>query len=107
MPEPRTRPDETAEQTMRRLTRRGFLTGAVAGLAGFGAWRLLRMATPEDGLPWPLLRMLRFNEALAERLYSPDRLAPTFPAASRCGAARTHGPRRLCREGPAPSGPVR
>ena len=68
-----------AEAQMRRLTRRGFVTGAAAALAGLGAWRWLTGAAPEDRLPWPLRRILRFNEALAEGLGAPHGLAPTFP----------------------------
>ena len=80
-----------AEQEMRRLTRRGFLTGAAAALAGLGGWRWLTTATPEDGLPWPLRRVLRFNEGLAEGLGSPHRLAPTFPEEAVQGPARVNG----------------
>jgi DMSO/TMAO reductase YedYZ molybdopterin-dependent catalytic subunit len=80
-----------AEREMRRLTRRSFAAGAVAALAGLGAWRWLRTATPEDGLPWPLRRSLRLNEGLAEGYYSPRRLAPTFPADRVRGPARTNG----------------
>ena len=80
-----------AEHQMRRLTRRSFVTGAAAALAGFGAWRWLSAATPEDGVPWPLRRVLRFNERLAESLGSPRGLAPTFSAQSLRGTARTNG----------------
>jgi DMSO/TMAO reductase YedYZ molybdopterin-dependent catalytic subunit len=80
-----------AEQQMRRLSRRSFLTGAGAALAGLGAWRWLTTATPEAGVPWPLRRMLRFNQGLAEAYYSPDRFAPTFPAERVQGAPRTNG----------------
>src|SRR5947209_4319344 len=91
MSEQQGRPEEAAEQVLRRRTRRSFLTGAVAGLAALGGWRWLRTARPEDGVPWPLRRVLRFNEGLAERLYSPDRLAPTFPEESVRGPARING----------------
>ena len=82
---------EAAERQMRRLTRRSFTTGAVAALAGLGAWRWLTTATPEDGLPWPLRRVLRFNEDVAEGLTPPAGPAPTFPRASVQGPARTNG----------------
>jgi DMSO/TMAO reductase YedYZ molybdopterin-dependent catalytic subunit len=94
MPDPKGKPPlmgAEAERQMQRLTRRSFLTGAAAVLAGLGARRLLTTATPEDGLPWPLRRILRFNERLAESIGGPHRLAPTFPAASVRGAARTNG----------------
>jgi DMSO/TMAO reductase YedYZ molybdopterin-dependent catalytic subunit len=80
-----------AEREMRRLTRRSFVTGAAAAGAGFGAWRWLTSATPEDGLPWPLRRLLRLNQGLAEGLFSPGRLAPTFPDESVHDPARTNG----------------
>jgi DMSO/TMAO reductase YedYZ molybdopterin-dependent catalytic subunit len=94
MPDPKASsamPRSAAEQDMRRLTRRSFLTGGVAALAGLGAWRLLTTATREDGIPWPLRRMLRFNQGLAEGYYSPRRLAPTFTAERVQGEARTNG----------------
>jgi DMSO/TMAO reductase YedYZ molybdopterin-dependent catalytic subunit len=80
-----------AEQEMRRLTRRSFITGSVAALAGLGAWRWLTTADQEDDLPWPLRRMLRFNQELAESFYSSSRLAPTFPNDRVLDPARTNG----------------
>jgi DMSO/TMAO reductase YedYZ molybdopterin-dependent catalytic subunit len=94
MSDPKTTPAPpavSAEQQMRRMTRRGFTVGAVAALAGLGAWRWLVTAAPENDLPWPLRRMLRFNETLAEGLSSSRRLAPTFPAESAQDPARTNG----------------
>lgn len=82
---------DAAERQMRRLTRRSFTTGGVAALACLGAWRWLTTAAPEDGIPWPLRRVLRFNQRLAEGLSSPARLAPTFPRASVQGPARSNG----------------
>jgi DMSO/TMAO reductase YedYZ molybdopterin-dependent catalytic subunit len=80
-----------AEERMRRLTRRSFVTGAVAAGAGLGVWRWLTAATAEDGVPWPLRRVLRFNERVAEALGAPHGLAPTFPAQAVQGPARTNG----------------
>jgi DMSO/TMAO reductase YedYZ molybdopterin-dependent catalytic subunit len=76
---------------MRSLTRRGFVTGAAAALAAGGGWWWLRTAPQEDDLPWPLRRMHRFNQGLAESLWSPGRLAPTFPREIVQGPARTNG----------------
>ena len=42
-----------AEREIRRLTRRSFLTGAGAALAGFGTWRWLTTTTLEDDLNRP------------------------------------------------------
>src|SRR5258705_10211964 len=84
-------PAATAEQQMRRLTRRSFVTGTAAALVGLGAWRWLTTAAQEDGVPWPLRRVLRLNESLSESLGSPHGQAPTFPADLVRGPARTNG----------------
>ena len=91
MPDPKKTVPLTAEQEMRRLTRRSFITGGIAALAGLGAWRWLTTATAEDGVPWPLRRALAFNQELAETLGSPHQLAPTFPRDFAEGPARTNG----------------
>jgi DMSO/TMAO reductase YedYZ molybdopterin-dependent catalytic subunit len=85
------RTGDAAEREIRRLARRSFLTGAAAALAGIGAWGWLTTATPEGGLPWPLRRVLRFNQGLAEALGSPHHLAPTFPDESVHEPPRTNG----------------
>jgi DMSO/TMAO reductase YedYZ molybdopterin-dependent catalytic subunit len=94
MPDPKVPPPligTPAVRQMRRLTRRSFTVGAVAALAGLGGWHWLTTASTEDSLPWPLRRVLRFNEALAEGLGSPHHLAPTFPVESVQGPGRTNG----------------
>jgi DMSO/TMAO reductase YedYZ molybdopterin-dependent catalytic subunit len=94
MRDPKSPPSLTgaeAEKEMRRLSRRSFTVGAAAAVAGLGAWRWLTTAASEDGIPWPLRRMLRFNQWLAEGYASPRRLAPTFPREAVQGAARTNG----------------
>lgn len=88
-PTPLTGP--AADQEMRRLTRRGFVTGAVAAMAGLGGWRLLTTAPLDDGIPWPLRRALRFNAGVAEALGAPAGLAPTFAADRVHGDARVNG----------------
>jgi DMSO/TMAO reductase YedYZ molybdopterin-dependent catalytic subunit len=90
----------SAEQQMRRLTRRGFFTGAATALAGVGACAWLMNSTSEDYLSWPLRRFLRFNENLAEGLGSPRGLAPTFPADSVQDPARINGDIGLRDESP-------
>ncbi len=94
MPDPKKPPPLTgplAEQQIQRLTRRSFVVGAGAALTGFGAWRWLTTAVSERGVPWPLRRVLHFNEGLAENLGAPRHLAPTFPAERVQGAGRTNG----------------
>ena len=80
-----------AEREMRRLTRRSFTVGAAAALAGLAGWRWLTTAALEDGLPWPLRRVLSFNQGLAEGVFSSHRLAPTFADASVQSPPRTNG----------------
>ena len=59
---------------------RSFVTGQpLAALAGLGAWRWLTTAAQEDGLPWPLRRVLRFNQGLAESLSSPQPAGADLP----------------------------
>jgi DMSO/TMAO reductase YedYZ molybdopterin-dependent catalytic subunit len=88
---PPARTQLTAEQQMRCFTRRSLLVGAAATLAGLGTWHWLRTARPESDEPWPLRRMLRFNQDVAEGLGSPHHLAPVFPSESVQGPARING----------------
>jgi molybdopterin-dependent oxidoreductase-like protein protein len=70
--------DAQADAQMRRLTRRSFGWGAVSAAAGFGGWKWLRSREEIDGVPWPLRRMLEFNERVARGYFNPSRLAPSF-----------------------------
>jgi DMSO/TMAO reductase YedYZ molybdopterin-dependent catalytic subunit len=51
----------------------------VAALAGFAGWRWLVTRSEEDGLPWPLRRVLELDERLARGLFRASRLSPEFP----------------------------
>jgi DMSO/TMAO reductase YedYZ molybdopterin-dependent catalytic subunit len=73
-----------------RLTRRSFAVGATVALAGFGGWTWLRKCELEDDIPWPLRRVLRFNERLSQAYFQDSRLAPTFPVA-RAAEPRPNG----------------
>ena len=72
-------PDDDLERRLRRLSRRGFIVGGAAALAGVGGWRWLVTRGDEGGLPWPLRRVLEFDERLARGLFRPSRLSPQFP----------------------------
>jgi DMSO/TMAO reductase YedYZ molybdopterin-dependent catalytic subunit len=71
--------DEPLEPRLRRLSRRGFALGGVAALAGLAGWQWLVTRSDEDGLPWPLRRVLRLNERLAHAAFRTSRSAPEFP----------------------------
>lgn len=88
-PEPRPPPEDgglaeaRVRDQLRAMSRRGFATGGVIALGALLGWRwLLRWATMDEGLAWPLRRVLRANEAISRVLFSPARLAPTFPWAA-------------------------
>lgn len=64
---------------MSRITRRSFAFGGAAALLGFGGWHWLRTIKVTEGIPWPLRRVLEFNERLAQAYFKDTRSAPTFP----------------------------
>jgi hypothetical protein len=70
--------DADARAEMRRMTRRSFSVGAAAALTGLGGWAWLRTRNDDGGLPWPLRKMLDFNERVGSGCFSGERLAPTF-----------------------------
>jgi len=83
--------EEQIRARLKVLSRRGF---AVAGLSALGAlfgWRWLHRADGKEGtLAWPLRRALQANEAISSRLFSHQRLAPTFSEEA-VGELRTNG----------------
>ncbi|HEX8464447.1 MAG TPA: molybdopterin-dependent oxidoreductase, partial [Abditibacterium sp.] len=81
---------DDAETQMRRLSRRSFLWATLAGAGTLGGFRWLSTRRPDDGIPWPLRRVLDVNGEIARDLFSTARLAPTFPA-SRAKEVRVNG----------------
>jgi hypothetical protein len=65
--------DSVIEKEMARRTRRAFLTGLLAAGAGFGGWRWLKTRDEADGIPWPLRKMLAFNEKVSGKIFNPNR----------------------------------
>jgi hypothetical protein len=70
--------DDEAKRRMSAMSRRGFLVGGVAALAGVLGWRWMSDET-KSGL---LRRTFEFNERVSQFFYRPARLAPEFPLAS-------------------------
>ena len=69
---------DDAETQMRRISRRSFLWAGIAGagtVAGLGWIHSRRL---DDGIPWPLRRVLDVNGEIARDLSSTARLSPTF-----------------------------
>ncbi len=67
-----------AEDVYRKRTRRSLLTGGLAALAGFGAWRWVQGQSEDNGIPQVLRDVHEKNESLWRTLYRGDALAPTF-----------------------------
>ncbi len=73
-------PDVQTE--MARLSRRSFTTGAIAAFTGAATLGWVATRPEDDGQPWPLRRVLEFNERVAQRFFSNDHRAPEFPVES-------------------------
>jgi len=80
----------TDEKAMRMRSRRSFLKAGVAALGGVSSFHWLRTRRDDDGVPWPLRRVLETNEQLARDYFSTSRLASTFPE-SMAGLPRENG----------------
>jgi DMSO/TMAO reductase YedYZ molybdopterin-dependent catalytic subunit len=72
------------------ITRRSFAVAGITAALGLGGWQWLRTRELDDGIPWPLRRMLRFNERLASAYFDANRLAPNFPL-TQAGEPRVNG----------------
>jgi hypothetical protein len=70
--------DAAIDREMARKTRRSFLVGGIAALAGAGAWEWLVTRRPDDGVQWPLRLGLRANEQFWRDYFSKIRMARTF-----------------------------
>lgn len=93
--------DRMVEQEMRRRSRRAFLIGGGAMLAGIAGFRWISGAGETDGAPWPLRRVLELNEGIARGYFSHSHLAGTYPV-SKAGMPRANGMYGL--DGPEPAG---
>ncbi|WBO82918.1 molybdopterin-dependent oxidoreductase [Hymenobacter yonginensis] len=71
--------DVALEREVTRRSRRAFLVGGLAALAGLGGWRWLLGQPEVMGIPGPLRAGLEANARVAATLLSPTQLAPEFP----------------------------
>lgn len=79
------------ERELRRLTRRGFFTGAVAAGVTVATWKWLGGSDRIDGIQWPFRRLLTTNEHLARAYFDRDRLSPTFSPSDVMRVPRVNG----------------
>ncbi|MCA9099406.1 MAG: molybdopterin-dependent oxidoreductase, partial [Planctomycetaceae bacterium] len=83
-------PETEIDRYMRRMTRRSFGWGAAGALLGLGGWGWIVTRPNDQGIPWPLRRMLELNEKIGRSLFDPSRMAPTFPL-GKAGKPRPNG----------------
>lgn len=70
--------NEQVKRRMRQQTRRSFLVGGAAALAGVAGWHWLQSRREEGSIPWPFRQALELNEHFGRDYYRRDRLAPDF-----------------------------
>jgi hypothetical protein len=78
------------DREVRMRTRRSFLLGGAAALAGAGTWGWLKTRQNQDALPWPVRSVLGANEKIARGYFRDGHLAATFDP-SRSGMPRRNG----------------
>jgi hypothetical protein len=71
--------DFEVDREIARKTRRSFLVGGAAALAGAGAWEWVRSERTDGDIPWPLRAGLQADEQLARDYFREIRLDRTFP----------------------------
>ena len=70
--------EKTAQQELKRRTRRDFLIGGAAAAFGIGGFAWMRSRQEELGVPWPQRRVLDLNARIAHGYLSDSHLAPTY-----------------------------
>jgi len=71
-------PKEDLQADLHRRTRRSFLIGGIAAVAGTGAYAWLRTQPREAYLAWPERRVLAVNAKIAEAYLSDHHLMPEY-----------------------------
>ena len=84
--------DAAVQREFHWRTRRSFLVGLIAAGTGYGAWRWLVTQPKEDGIVWPVRRVLKFNERISGKLFDPRRRIAELPASALTpGGPRVNG----------------
>jgi hypothetical protein len=76
---------------LRRRSRRGFLTAAIAAVAGAGIWKWLNIRPEVDGLVSPFRKAMGFNAGIARGLFRERALAPEFEQSRAVRTFRRNG----------------
>jgi len=79
--------DAEARKLLTSRSRRGFLLGGAAALAGVLGWRWM----PDETKVTFLQKIFRFNENVTSTFYRPEHLAAEFPAEKITRPARVNG----------------
>jgi DMSO/TMAO reductase YedYZ molybdopterin-dependent catalytic subunit len=64
---------------LKRKTLKSLAVGLGASVGGALGWRWILRQPQESEAPWPLRKVLRFNEAISRAFFSSSRQARTFP----------------------------
>jgi hypothetical protein len=78
------------DKDISRRTRRSFLIGGIAAVAGAGVWEWIRTSSEDAGIPGVLRRAEEADDVFSKALFSQTRLAKTFDP-SEIGEARVNG----------------
>lgn len=78
------------DQQISQMTRRSFATGGIAALLGMAGLGWVKSSQEENGIAWPLRKVLEFNERVSQSLFDSQRMAPTFDRA-RAADPRVNG----------------
>lgn len=89
---------EKVDRELKRLTRRGFITGAAAAGAALAGWRWLGQSELAGGAHWPLRKVLESNELVARAYFDRARLSPSFSADDVMRVPRINGHLGLSKE---------
>jgi len=83
-------PEGEIQKELKKKSRRGFLLGGLAAVGAFGAYKAVRLSSPDNDVPWPQRRVLEFNAKLAEGYLNDAHLTRTY-SPSEIGYLKANG----------------